>query len=65
MLTKINPSKHINKVFGENLHWKLQEQVFFSHTGQIRQENIEIAEKWSSGAIIQVNPMDAHKNKPI
>jgi hypothetical protein len=44
MLTKINPSKYITKGFVENPHWKVQKQVFFSHTGQIRQENIKIAE---------------------
>jgi hypothetical protein len=44
MLTKINPYKYITKVFDENPHWKVQKQVFFSHPGQIRQENIKIAE---------------------
>jgi hypothetical protein len=61
MLTKINPSKYITKVFGENSRWKVQKQVFFSHFGQIWQENIKTVQKLRSGAIIQVNPMDAHK----
>ena len=65
MLTKINPSKYITKVFGENPRWKVQKQVFFSHIGQIWQENIKIVQKLISGAIIQVNPMDAHKAESL
>ena len=65
MLTKINTSKYKSKVFGENPHWKVQKYVFFSHIGQIRPENITIVQKWSSGAMIQVNHIDAHNKKPI
>ena len=65
MLTQINPYKYINKVDGENPRWKVQKQVFFSHIGQIWQENIKIVKKLRYVAIIQVNPMDAHKAESL
>ena len=65
MLTKMNPSKYITMVFGENPLWKVQKHGFFSNFDQIWQEIIKIVKKFISGTIIQVNTMDAQKNKPI